>query len=174
MPEKAKISEIYNENTQTLFQTKRKQFQDLETGEIIEADAITKRVMGKQNFWKIFLMDFLAVLGVFDSKQVDVFVYIVQNTNPGNNLFIGTYKNIAKNADVSEPTIARIFKKLQEFKFIKKVQNGVWAVNPQILMKGDERKKRLLLSYYEENTQRNKPLPRRYTKEDEIPLSFDK
>ena len=40
-------------------------------------------------------------------------------------------------------------KKLQENNFIKKVQNGVWLVNPNILMKGNDHKRQILLSYYE-------------------------
>lgn len=46
-------------------------------------------------------------------------------------------------------TIARIMKKLQANNFIKKVQNGVWLVNPNILMKGNDTKRQILLSYYE-------------------------
>ena len=40
-------------------------------------------------------------------------------------------------------------KKLQENNFIKKVQNGVWLVNPNVLMKGTDTKRQILLSYYE-------------------------
>ncbi len=39
-------------------------------------------------------------------------------------------------------------KKLQVNNFIKKVQNGVWLVNPNILMKGNDNKRKILLSYY--------------------------
>ena len=94
-------------------------------------------------------MDFLTVLGIIDSKQIDVFIFIVENTNQGNNTFIGTYKHISKEVGVSEPTIAKIMKKLQVNNFIKKVQNGVWLVNPNILMKGNDTKRQILLSYYE-------------------------
>lgn len=40
-------------------------------------------------------------------------------------------------------------KKLQANNFIKKVQNGVWLVNPNILMKGNDNKRQILLSYYQ-------------------------
>ena len=83
-------------------------------------------------------MDFLTVLGTIDSRQLDVFVYIAENTNPSNNTFIGTYTKISKDVGVSSRTIAKIMKKLQENNFIKKVQNGVWLVNPNILMKGGD------------------------------------
>lgn len=121
-----------------------------ETGEEEELQQITKRFLGHQNFWKIVLMDYLAILGIFDSKQLDVFIYIAQNTNSGNNLFIGTYKKIAEGTGVSEMTIARVLKKLQANNYIKMVQRGVWAVNPNITVKGDPKKQKILLSYYEE------------------------
>lgn len=139
----------YVSNTQTLVGTKKRNLVDVDTGEQIIVDQVTKRVYGSKNFWKCYLMDFLAVLGVFDSKQVDVFIYIVENTNQSNNTFIGTYKKIANDVDVSEATIAKIMKKLQLNNFIKKIQNGVWLVNPNILMKGNDTKRQVLLSYYQ-------------------------
>lgn len=46
-------------------------------------------------------------------------------------------------------------KKLQANNFIKKVQNGLWQVNPNILMKGNDTKRQILLSYYESDEPRN-------------------
>jgi len=140
---------FYSENTQTLVGTKKRNLIDTETGEQILVDQITKRVYGSKNFWKMYLMDFLMVLGIIDSKQVDIFIYIVENTNQSNNIFMGTYKKIASDVQCSESTIAKIMKKLQDNNFIKKVQNGAWLVNPNILMKGNDQKRQILLSYYE-------------------------
>lgn len=139
----------YVQDTQTLVGSRKRELIDAQTGEQIFVDQITKRVYGSKNFWKCYLMDFLTVLGIIDSKQIDVFIFIVENTNQGNNTFIGTYKHISKEVGVSEPTIAKIMKKLQSNNFIKKVQNGVWLVNPNILMKGNDTKRQILLSYYE-------------------------
>lgn len=139
----------YNSHTQTLIGSKKKHLVDYDTGEDIYVDQITKRVYGTKNFWKCYLMDFLSVLGILDSKQVDIFIYIVENTNPSTNTFIGTYKKIAKDLGVTDPTISKIMKKLQANGFIKRVQNGVWFVNPNILMKGNDQKRQILLSYYE-------------------------
>ena len=138
----------YISNTQTLIGQQQKEFMDMATGEIIHVDQISKRIYGTKNFWKCYLMDFLSVLGIIDSKQLDIFIYIVENTNQSTNLFIGTYKKIANDLEVSEPTIARIMKKLQVNNFIKRIQNGVWLVNPNILMKGNDTKRQILLSYY--------------------------
>lgn len=143
----------YQSDTQTLLGKKEKVYIDTETGEKIYAEQITKRAYGQKQFWKIYLMDFLHILGLADSKQIDVLIYILQNTEQANNTFVGTYKKIAKEANVSEPTIAKIMKKLQENHFIIKVQNGVWQVSPNIMMKGSEHKKSLLLNYYDDSTQ---------------------
>ena len=147
-----KMQKYYDENTQTLIGTKQKELIDAETGEVIWVDQITKRSYGSKNFWKMYLMDFLTVLGIIDSKQLDVFIYIAENTNQSTNTFIGTYDKISKDVNVSRQTIAKIMKKLQDNNFIKKIQNGVWLVNPNIMMKGNDRKRQILLSYYESDT----------------------
>lgn len=139
----------YVSQTQTLIGQKKRELYDRETGEVIWVDQITKRTYGTKNFWKCYLMDFLTVLGIIDSKQLDVFIYIVENTNQSNNTFLGTYTKIAKDVGVSRPTIAAIMKKLQDNNFIKKIQNGAWLVNPNILMKGNDSKRQILLTYYE-------------------------
>ncbi|HDR7495267.1 replication/maintenance protein RepL [Bacillus paranthracis] len=141
----------YHADTQTLIGERKRELIDTQTGEVIHVDQITKRAYGAKNFWKMYLMDFLSVLGIIDSKQLDIFIYIAENTNQSNNLFIGTYKQISKDVGVSEPTIAKLMKKLQENNFIKKKQNGVYLVNPNIMMKGNDTKRQILLNYYEEN-----------------------
>ena len=138
----------YIEKTKTLIGTKRKELIDKETGEIIEVDQITKKVYGQKNFWKLYLGDFLPVLGIVESKQVDILIYILENTQPSTNMFVGTYKTIQKNTHTSETTIAKVMRKLQKQQFLKKIQNGIWQVSPNIMMKGNENKKQLLLSYF--------------------------
>lgn len=139
----------YISQTQTLIGQQKRELLDTQTGELIHVDQITKRTYGNKNFWKCYLMDFLSVLGIIDSKQLDIFIYIVENTSQSNNMFIGTYTKIGKDVGVCRQTIATIMKKLQENNFIKKVQNGVWLVNPNILMKGNDTKRQILLSYYQ-------------------------
>lgn len=156
MPKYKDTSLEYISETQTLVGEKQRHLVDLDNGEHIIVDQITKRVYGTKNFWKCYLMDFLSVLGIIDSRQLDVFIFIVENTNPSNNTFIGTYKKISEEVHCSSRTIARIMKKLQDNNFIKKVQNGVWLVNPNILMKGNDTKRQILLSYYEEDEPINK------------------
>lgn len=138
----------YSENTQTLIGQQRRRLIDQDTGELIEVDQITKRTYGSKAFWKLYLMDFLQVLGVLDSRQVDILIYILENTEQANNTFIGTYAKIQNDLGVAPATVSKVMKKLQETGFIKKIQNGVWQISPNIMMKGNETKKQMLVSYY--------------------------
>lgn len=119
------------------------------TGDMIKLDEITKKVCGQRQFWKIYLFDFLAILGIVDSRQLDVLVYILEHTNSATNLYIGTWKKIQDDTGVSAETVRRIMKKLQDNGFLKKVQNGVYGINPKIMMKGNEHKRQILLTYQE-------------------------
>lgn len=142
----------YISSTQVLIGQQRKRLIDQDTGEIIEVDQITKRALGQKQFWKIYLMDFLQVLGILDSKQVDILIFILENTEPANNTFIGSQMDIAKAKNVSIQTVSRIMVKLQNSKFIKKIKNGVYQISPEIMMKGSEHKKSLLLNYYDDSS----------------------
>lgn len=145
----------YISQTQTLLGSQRKRLQDLDTGEVMEVDQITKRALGQKQFWKIYLMDFLQVLGGFEYKQLDVLIYILEHTEASNNTFLGTYRNIAEKVGVSYDTVSRTITLLLNKGFLKKVQTGVYQVSPTIMMKGSEHKKQLLLNYYndEPNTE---------------------
>ena len=56
----------YIQDTQTLIGSRKRELIDVQTGEQIFVDQITKRVYGSKNFWKCYLMDFLTVLGIID------------------------------------------------------------------------------------------------------------
>ena len=45
-------------------------------------------------------------------------------------------------------TVAATLNKLKDKDFMRKIQAGVWIVNPNILMKGNDRKRNMLLSEY--------------------------
>lgn len=143
----------YISQTQTLIGSQKKRLQDLDTGELIEVDQITKRALGQKQFWKIYLMDFLQVLGGFEYKQFDVLIYILEHTEAANNTFIGTYRSLEKSVGVSYDTVRRTITLLQGKGFLKKVSNGVYQVSPTIMMKGTEHKKQLLLNYYDDKAE---------------------
>lgn len=139
----------YISQTQTLIGTKNKTYIDTETGEYVECIQQTKRFYGTQQFYKVFLADLLQMLGILESKPLDVLCYIIDNTNPSNNLFVGTYERIMKDTGISKATIAKVMTRLQAGGYIKKLQNGVYFVSPKVIIKGNDNKKRTLVIQYE-------------------------
>lgn len=92
----------------------------------------------------------LYTLGLINnSKQLDVVFYVLDNTDPANNLYIGTIRKTVKETGISYGTVATIFKKMQEVDMIAKQGNGVYKVKPNLLMKGDDNKKQRLVIEYE-------------------------
>ena len=149
----------YVSQTQTLIGSQRKRLIDEDTGERIEVEQITKRALGQKQFWKIYLMDFLQVLGGFEYKQLDVLIYILEHTEASTNTFIGTYRGLSEKAGVSFDTVARTVKLLTTKGFLKRVQTGVYQVSPNIMMKGSEHKKSLLLNYCDDAERVERPEP---------------
>ena len=127
---------------------------DPETGERITLQTVNKSYYNGRHFWKIFLMDFLAVLGIIESKQLNVVVYVMEHTSPYNNQFIGSNRAVAAELGVSVDTVSKTFKKLQTSKFIRKTSTpGVYLVNPSIMVQGSDAKQRgLLINYRESRT----------------------
>lgn len=162
---------IWDENTSTSYQIENERYAiiDKETGSIVvdspDLHAILKKAYGQKAFWKLYMADYIQViLGSMDYKQLDVFMYISLNTQPSTNLFIGTYEKIMKDCNVSKDTVYKLIKKLIEHNFIRRKQNGVYMVNPNIVMKGNNTKQNLLISYYDAE-QVNTPLAKKTLEE---------
>ena len=140
----------YLEDSSTLVGHRRRELVDRNTGEVLEVEQTTRLVYGSKSFWKCYLKELVAVLKSISSKQFHVFTYIIEHARPSDNLFIGTYDKIMKDTGYCRQTVAVAMKKLQGVGFIKKVQNGVWIINPDVLMKGNANKYRMLRSSYKD------------------------
>ncbi len=122
---------------------------------------------GRTYFWKLNLKGFtelwhrermgqksrteLPTLQIENSefKQLNVLAYILQNVHAGDNTVILTYKKIADDTKVSKDRVTRIMRRLGKLDFIRKLQNGVYIVNPRILVWGSESKREALCLKYE-------------------------
>lgn len=124
---------------------------DKETGEEVWLQNVEKVYCGQRHFWKLYLFDFLAVLGIFNSKQLDVVAWICEHTQASNNMLIATYPEIAAGAGVSERWVGDVIRKLKQANFLRQKQPGVYMLNPEIMMRGSEAKKRGLLITYNES-----------------------
>lgn len=100
------------------------------------------------NFHKLWLGHIVEALDMLGSKKLKIVTYIMQNLN-SENLFIMTYRKLEKTLGVSRPTIVETFKSLQEANFLKRVQNGVYQVNPDVIFKGGKSKRLNVLIQYQ-------------------------
>lgn len=149
-----RIMRTWNEAESSLVDAEQDEWVNSRTGEVRVMQNIEKRYYGQKHFWKMYLMDFLAVLGIVESKQLDVICYIMENTQAETNLFIGTQKKIAEELGLCRQTVAEAMRKLQSCNFMTKTDTpGVYRINADVMVKGSEAKKRgLVITYNEERT----------------------
>lgn len=138
----------YDNQSKTLISSGLETWVNPDTGEAREFQTIEKKVYGQRHFWKMYMFDFLAVLGIVESKQLDVIAYIMENTSPYDNVFYGTYESIADGAGVSRGTAYTAIQKLVAANFMVKIHNSVYRINPSVMVKGSEQKKRSLVIEY--------------------------
>lgn len=124
---------------------------DPETGEEVWLQGVEKVYCGQKHFWKLYLFDFLAVLGIFNSKQLDVVAWICEHTDPANNVLLASQQEIAEGAGVSKTWVNGVIKKLKQANFMSQRAGGVYMLNPDVLMKGSEAKRRGLMITYNES-----------------------
>lgn len=129
---------------------------DMETGAIsTEQEIYYKAFVPSQNFVKVYLSTMLEALGLIsNSKQLDVVLFLAQNTNPITNQFVGSQQIIAKHCNTTRQTVAIALKKLITHNFLKPLGNGaknVYMVNPNLIVKGNETHKRVLIDLYSSN-----------------------
>ena len=139
----------YAEKTMTVGGQKHRTLYDPETGEVVELEQTFKAVFGYQNFWKFSIVNFIDILDVFNNQQVKVFQYILKNTKASDNLFHGTHRQIAKNVQCSLYTVQNIISSLIKANFFVRIQNGVYLVNPELMVKGNEAKRMKLIEQYQ-------------------------
>lgn len=154
------MSKQYDENDKVGYIQKQRQVVDTETGEISYETEIYKKVYGQKQFYKLYLFDLLNALGMFStSKQLDVLIYVLSNVD-SNNVFIGTYKKIQEDTEASYLTVQRAMTNLMQADIIRLQQQGVYKVNPNLIVKGNDIKKGRLSMEYEvlsENEDKKNP-----------------
>lgn len=107
------------------------------------------------NFEKIWLGHLLESLEVLGNAKIKVLNYLLANKNSDNQI-IGTQRAIALGVGVSLPVVNETIKKLVEAKAIKKVSSGVLMLNPEIMFKGQHKKRmNILLKYTKTDTFEN-------------------
>ena len=111
---------------------------------------------GTKHFWKADAK-FFELLSNFSAAESKVLAYILQETQPTKNKFVGAYKTIARKLNCDVVTVRNTVRKMQKSDMLAKTEDErVWMINPRLLVKGDIYVQARLMSEYD--TLLNRPL----------------
>ena len=103
------------------------------------------------NFHKIWLGHVMESLDIIGNKKVKILQFIINNMNKENQ-FLYTYSMIEKETNISRATIAETMTSLQSADFLKKVKNGHYEINPDVIFKGGKNARMDILIRYKNLT----------------------
>lgn len=95
------------------------------------------------NFHKIWIKDLVALLDVIGGQKVKVFNHILLEMN-ADNIYIGTIREMAKTLELSVQTVSSSLKLLKSSEQLKMLLDGVYMVNPSLIIKGKSLKRQKL------------------------------
>lgn len=102
-----------------------------------------------KGFWKLY-EGYFAVISGLSSADMKVMNYFLTEIEYSNNQILGTMREISAKTKCSTRTVGRAIETLKEKLFLVRVQNGVWMINPTILVRGNANKQRRLIDKYNE------------------------
>ena len=116
-----------------------KEYIDPETGELVpfQENVVEDRDF---NFHKLWLQMFINGLEEIANKKMKLAFWIIDHLNRENQL-IYTFRRMAEETGLSIETVIKTMKALQNGNppFLKKIQSGVYIVNPDIIYKGNHK-----------------------------------
>jgi hypothetical protein len=110
------------------------QYINTSTGEL-ENFQVIKLEQRDFNFHKVWLEHILYSLDLIGNKKTKLAFWIVDNLK-SENLLTMNYRQIAKGSGMSLDTVQSTMKALIESDFLKRINNGCYQVNPDVLFKG--------------------------------------
>ncbi len=133
----------------------KEEYINKETGELQEMQVI-KMEDRDFNFEKLWLVHILDSLEAVGNKKIKVMNTLLAMKNK-DNLIIASQEKIGLIAEVSKPVVNQTISILIESNFLKKVQSGVYMINPDILFKGGRNNRmNILLEYTKNDTEETK------------------
>ena len=87
------------------------------------------------NFTKMWMKNFISTLDIVGTQKTRLCSWIIAHVDKENRL-IGTYRTIASQSGMSLDTVRITMKLLMDADFMRKAQNGVYVINPNLVFKG--------------------------------------
>lgn len=126
-------------------EVKRRRLIDPETGEVVEVYQQVREGYKDVNWFKVWLLDFVDVISEIGTRKMKVFEYVIDNLDKRSNRFIGTFDKIQAETKCSKATINAVLQILLKKKVLKRIQSGVYMMDPDLLAYGDTQSRQRLL-----------------------------
>lgn len=123
-------------------------WQNLETGEIIEAQDIVKKTP-RNGFMITYLNQIIRLIDKLGNRKMQVVRYILDNMEPATNTLIITTTELAKKSSVSRKTVSDTLQILEENEIIAR-RTGAIMINAQLMHRGSDSKEKYLLTKFME------------------------
>jgi DNA-binding Lrp family transcriptional regulator len=117
-----------------------------ETGEIQEMQ-VTSIEERDFNFHKVWMRQFIYTIDLVGNQKTRLAFWIIDHLNKENQLTM-TYRQIAEQTQISLDTVRTTMKILLDADFLRKINMGVYAVNPDIIYKGSRTGRLNVLNQY--------------------------
>lgn len=87
------------------------------------------------NFHKVWMHNIIMALDLIGNQKTKLAFWIIDNLNRENQLIM-TYRQIADKTNMSLETVRVTMKALIEANFLRRINQGAYCVNPEVLFKG--------------------------------------
>lgn len=125
-----------------------KRYQDLDTGEVIEATEVIKKVE-RNGFMITYLSAIINLIDSLGNKKMQVVKYILNHMEKSNNTLIITSRELSEKTKVSLQTVTDTLKILEDAGIIKR-RTGAIMIHSDLIHRGSAKKEKLLLTRFEE------------------------
>lgn len=122
------------------------QYINARTGEIEEMQ-VTSIEDRDFNFSKVWMRNFISTLDIVGNQKTKLCFWIIDHVDR-QNVLIGTMRSIANDSGISLETVRKTMSILLDADFLRRVQNGVYIINPDIVFKGSRSGRMNVLNQY--------------------------
>lgn len=91
---------------------------------------------------------FFETLSGLGGKESEVLSFLVSAMRNSDNTYIGPMKQIAVNVNCSKATVQRAMDSLADKGFVAMQLDGVWLINPSMVIKGNRSKEKVLMDKF--------------------------
>lgn len=119
------------------------------TGEIIEAQTLSKQVTGDVDigFEKLWVGHILDAVQEVGNAKMQVLFWLIRNKDR-NNMVRATLDDIASKTGVSRRTVASLMTALRKANVVQLEHGGRWMLNPAVVFKGGHSRRMNVLIRY--------------------------